>query len=137
MSEWFKTSSYRMMIIDAIHGRLWIPIICMMIVLFHAGSSGVVATPMVPAMFVFGDSLVHSGNNYLISMSKATYMPYGDKLGLPYIPPYSDPYTIGTRIVNGVNYAAAAADILDETGQNYVYTTTHIICLFCKQCRFS
>ncbi|PIA55275.1 hypothetical protein AQUCO_00800177v1 [Aquilegia coerulea] len=134
-----KTFRYKM-IIDINH-RLWILVICM-IILFHAGSSGVVAAPLVPAMFVFGDSLVDSGNNnYLSSMAKANYMPYGidftgwptgrftngrtiadflgEKLGLPYIPAYADPNTVGTRMVDGVNYASAAAGILDETGQNY------------------
>lgn len=32
----------------------------------------------VPAMFVFGDSLVDNGNNnYLYSLAKANYSPYG------------------------------------------------------------
>jgi len=43
-------------------------------------------------------------------------------LGIPYLPPFADPNTVGTRILHGVNYASAAAGILDETGQHYVRT---------------
>ncbi|KAH7670731.1 GDSL lipase/esterase protein [Dioscorea alata] len=93
----------------------------------------------VPAMFVFGDSLVDDGNNnYLASIAKANYYPYGidffqgptgrfsngktvidflcELLGLPYIPAYTTPGLNGTRLINGVNYASAAAGILEETG---------------------
>lgn len=41
-------------------------------------------------------------------------------MGLPSPPAYADPNTVGNRILQGVNYASAAAGILDETGQNYV-----------------
>ncbi|KAK9110857.1 hypothetical protein Sjap_018917 [Stephania japonica] len=98
--------------------------------------------PLVPAMFAFGDSIIDCGNNnYLSSIAKANYLPYGidfngwpsgrftnsrtiidllgEKIGLPYLPPYADPTTIGSRVVYGVNYASAAAGILDETGQHY------------------
>ncbi|CAJ1978267.1 unnamed protein product [Sphenostylis stenocarpa] len=40
-------------------------------------------------------------------------------LGVPSPPPFADPSTVGSRIVNGVNYASAAAGILDESGRNY------------------
>ncbi|KAK6937940.1 GDSL lipase/esterase [Dillenia turbinata] len=96
----------------------------------------------VPAMFVFGDSLVDDGNNnYLNSIAKANYLPYGidfnggpsgrftngktfvdilaDLLGVPYPQAFSDPTTSGARILSGVNYASAAGGILDETGQHY------------------
>lgn len=46
----------------------------------------------------------------------------GNLLGLPYVPAYADPNTKGTRMLGGVNYASAAAGILDETGQHYVRT---------------
>ncbi|KAI8021264.1 GDSL esterase/lipase [Camellia lanceoleosa] len=45
----------------------------------------------------------------------------GEKLGISAPPPYADPTTTGPRIVGGVNYASAAAGILDETGQHYGY----------------
>ncbi|XP_039118392.1 GDSL esterase/lipase At1g71691-like [Dioscorea cayenensis subsp. rotundata] len=96
---------------------------------------------LVPAMFIFGDSLIDNGNNNnLPSLAKANYFPYGidfsggpsgrfsngytivdelaDLLGLPLIPPYSE--ASGVNIFHGVNYASAAAGILDETGGNFV-----------------
>ncbi|KAL1209445.1 GDSL esterase/lipase [Cardamine amara subsp. amara] len=96
----------------------------------------------VPAMFVLGDSLVEVGNNnFLPTIARANYLPYGIDLnfrptgrfsnGLNFIdllarlvnitspPPFADPTTSGNRILGGVNYASAAAGILDESGQNY------------------
>ncbi|KAL0800808.1 hypothetical protein Bca101_055983 [Brassica carinata] len=96
----------------------------------------------VPAMFVLGDSLVDVGNNnFLASVAKANYLPYGidlnfrptgrfsngmnfidllaQLLGISSPPPFADPTTSGNRILGGVNYASAAAGILDESGQNY------------------
>ncbi|KAL1542732.1 GDSL esterase/lipase-like protein [Salvia divinorum] len=100
------------------------------------------ASPQASAMFVFGDSLVNNGNNnFLKSIAKANYYPYGVDstrgatgkfsngdtfvdylggwLGLPAPPPFADPTTTGQKILGGVNYASAAAGILDETGQHY------------------
>ncbi|CAN0928172.1 GDSL esterase/lipase At1g71691 [Linum grandiflorum] len=94
---------------------------------------------LAPAMFVFGDSLIDNGNNNnLPSFAKANYLPYGidfnggptgrfcngytivdqiaEQLGLPLIPPYSQ----GGDVTRGVNYASAAAGILDATGRNFV-----------------
>ncbi|KAJ6762158.1 GDSL-LIKE LIPASE/ACYLHYDROLASE-RELATED [Salix koriyanagi] len=96
---------------------------------------------MVPAMFIFGDSLIDNGNNNnLPSLAKANYFPYGidfnggptgrfcngytmvdeiaEQLGLPLIPAYSG--ASGDQVLNGVNYASAAAGILDITGRNFV-----------------
>ncbi|KAG9456904.1 hypothetical protein H6P81_001412 [Aristolochia fimbriata] len=96
---------------------------------------------LVPAMFVFGDSLIDNGNNNnLPSFAKANYYPYGidfsggptgrfsngytivdeiaDQLGLPLIPPFSQ--ASGEQALHGVNYASAAAGILDVTGRNFV-----------------
>ncbi|XP_027149868.1 GDSL esterase/lipase At1g71250 isoform X2 [Coffea eugenioides] len=99
--------------------------------------------PQVSAMFVFGDSLVDNGNNNFInSLAKSNYYPYGcdyDKgpngrfsngktfadvlgelLGVAVAPPpFADPGTSGARLVGGVNYASAAAGILDESGRHY------------------
>ncbi|EPS71849.1 hypothetical protein M569_02907, partial [Genlisea aurea] len=100
------------------------------------------AGPQATALFVFGDSLVdHGNNNFLDSVARSNYYPYGidsDRgptgrfsngntfvdylgawLGLPAPPPFADPTTNGSRIIGGVNYASAAAGILDETGQHY------------------
>ncbi|KAK9167764.1 hypothetical protein Scep_002955 [Stephania cephalantha] len=96
---------------------------------------------LVPAMFIFGDSLIDNGNNNdLPSLAKANYFPYGidfnggptgrfsngytmvdaiaELLGLPLIPPYSE--ASGENVLHGVNYASAAAGILDITGRNFV-----------------
>ncbi|KAG6751038.1 hypothetical protein POTOM_045555 [Populus tomentosa] len=115
---------------------------------------------MVPAMFIFGDSLIDNGNNNnLPSFAKANYFPYGidfnggptgrfsngytmvdeigkpltalffgfpcfyaklssEQLGLPLIPAYSE--ASGDQVLNGINYASAAAGILDVTGRNFV-----------------
>ncbi|OAY83159.1 GDSL esterase/lipase [Ananas comosus] len=95
---------------------------------------------LVPAMFAFGDSLIDNGNNNnLPSFAKANYYPYGidfaagptgrfsngytivdeiaNLLGLPLIPPYSE--AAGEDQLHGVNYASAAAGILDITGRNF------------------
>ncbi|XP_061339682.1 GDSL esterase/lipase At1g71691 [Gastrolobium bilobum] len=96
---------------------------------------------VVPAMFIFGDSLIDNGNNNdLPSFAKANYFPYGidfnggptgrfsngftmvdeiaKLLGLPLIPAYSE--ASGDQVLHGVNYASAAAGILDATGGNFV-----------------
>ncbi|XP_059669430.1 GDSL esterase/lipase At1g29670-like [Cornus florida] len=97
-----------------------------------------VAGNQVPCYFIFGDSLVDNGNNnYLVSLAKANYRPYGidfpqgptgrfsngkttvdviaQLLGFKnYIPPYAT--TRGRALLKGVNYASAAAGIRDETG---------------------
>ncbi|CAN8235515.1 unnamed protein product [Cochlearia groenlandica] len=96
---------------------------------------------LVPAMFVFGDSLIDNGNNNNIpSFAKANYYPYGidfnggptgrfcngltmvdgiaQLLGLPLIPAYSE--ATGDQVVRGVNYASAAAGILPDTGGNFM-----------------
>ncbi|KAE8022306.1 hypothetical protein FH972_008116 [Carpinus fangiana] len=105
------------------------------------GGGGRPAREMVPAMFVFGDSLIDNGNNNdLPSFAKANYFPYGidfsdgptgrfsngytmvdqiaELLGLPLLPAYSE--ASGEQILHGVNYASAAAGILDITGRNFV-----------------
>ncbi|CAI0556769.1 unnamed protein product [Linum tenue] len=97
---------------------------------------------LVPALFIFGDSLIDNGNNNnLASLAKANYLPYGidfnggptgrfsngytmvdeiaEQLGLPLIPPYTEANN-GGDVTRGVNYASAAAGILDDTGRNFV-----------------
>ncbi|KAM7266181.1 hypothetical protein ACFE04_004078 [Oxalis oulophora] len=98
---------------------------------------------MVPGMFIFGDSLIDNGNNNdLFSFAKANYFPYGidfiggptgrfsngytmvdqlsKMLGLPLIPSFSEASVDDLANVHGVNYASAAAGILDNTGLNFV-----------------
>ncbi|KAL5841334.1 hypothetical protein ACOSQ3_011937 [Xanthoceras sorbifolium] len=100
----------------------------------------VVGAPIVPCYFIFGDSLVDSGNNNdLQTSAKANYGPYGidfrkgptgrftngrttvdliaERLGFEnYIPPFAT--AKGVEILKGVNYASGSAGILDETGKN-------------------
>ncbi|KAH7292499.1 hypothetical protein KP509_29G071300 [Ceratopteris richardii] len=98
---------------------------------------------LVPAFFVFGDSLVDDGNNnYIPSLARSNFYPYGidfplgatgrfcngrtvvdligQFLGLPFLPAYLNPKTQGSAILSGVNYASAAGGILDSSGRNYV-----------------
>ncbi|GMI83050.1 hypothetical protein like AT1G71691 [Hibiscus trionum] len=130
--------------------KFWI--YCMVVCLALAFVSGQGGNPFlpdiggngsetVPAMFVFGDSLIDNGNNNdLASLAKANYFPYGidfnggptgrfsngytmvdeiaQQLGLPLIPAYSE--ASGDQVLHGVNYASAAAGILDITGRNFV-----------------
>ncbi|XXG58733.1 hypothetical protein AAC387_Pa04g0970 [Persea americana] len=111
------------------------------ILLFFNFSIEVHGSYQVPAMFVFGDSLVDNGNNnYLYSLAKANYFPYGidfyqgpsgrfsngktavdmwgEMLGLPYLPTFVQSKTNIRAMLSGVNYASAAGGILDETGQH-------------------
>ncbi|KAJ8530919.1 hypothetical protein K7X08_023800 [Anisodus acutangulus] len=96
---------------------------------------------LVPALFAFGDSLIDNGNNNkLFSFAKANYFPYGidlggptgrfsngytiidqiaDLLGLPLLPPHSESSNVN-KMRYGVNYASAAAGILDITGFHFV-----------------
>ncbi|XP_038706534.1 GDSL esterase/lipase At4g16230-like [Tripterygium wilfordii] len=93
-----------------------------------------------PANFVFGDSLVDVGNNnYIKSLSKADYVPNGIDFGRPtgrytngrtivdilgqelgikdFTPPYLAPTTVGSVVLQGVNYASGGGGILDHTGK--------------------
>ncbi|KAH7292453.1 hypothetical protein KP509_29G069500 [Ceratopteris richardii] len=102
-----------------------------------------VSKPLVPALFAFGDSLVDGGNNnHLPSLAKANHPPYGQdlpshrptgrftngytaldyfsfKLGLPPPAVHSDPSTVGSRLLQGVNFASAASGIQPYTGVNF------------------
>lgn len=94
----------------------------------------------VPANFVFGDSLVEVGNNnYIVSLSKANYIPNGIDFGKPtgrytngrtivdiigqeiglkgFTPPYLDPTTTGPVVLLGVSYASGGGGILNHTGK--------------------
>ncbi|CAL2273645.1 unnamed protein product [Prunus armeniaca] len=99
------------------------------------------------ASFIFGDSLVDSGNNnYLPTLSKANIVPngidfkasggkptgrytngrtigdiVGEELGQSnYALPYLSPNTTGKSILYGVNYASGGAGILNSTGRIFV-----------------
>ncbi|KAF6135261.1 hypothetical protein GIB67_033595 [Kingdonia uniflora] len=80
-------------------------------------------------MFVFGDSIVDNGNNnYLDSFAKSNYLPYGidfyrgptgrfcnGRTIIDFLA-YEDANTV-EKMLHGVNFASAAAGILDQTGQ--------------------
>ncbi|KAM7500607.1 hypothetical protein LguiA_025021 [Lonicera macranthoides] len=98
-----------------------------------------VKEPQVPCFFIFGDSLVDSGNNNkLVTLAKSTFPPYGidfhkgptgrfsngrtmadvtaELLGFNnYIPTFAT--ASGQDILLGVNYASAGSGIRDESGQ--------------------
>ncbi|KAI3719113.1 hypothetical protein L6452_20004 [Arctium lappa] len=98
------------------------------------------SVPKVPCYFIFGDSLVDSGNNNeLITKAKANYPPYGidfpqgvtgrftngrtiaDMIGeLLDFDEYFPAFLVATdsQISKGVNYGSGAAGIRDETGSH-------------------
>ncbi|KAG0532810.1 hypothetical protein BDA96_04G139200 [Sorghum bicolor] len=106
--------------------------------------------PLVPALFVIGDSTADVGtNNYLGTLARADREPYGrdfdthrptgrfsngripvdyiaERLGLPFVPPYLEQnmrtgaadvgLTSIDGMIQGVNYASAAAGIISSSG---------------------
>ncbi|XP_043688879.1 GDSL esterase/lipase 7-like isoform X1 [Telopea speciosissima] len=116
---------------------LFLRSLCLFPLFFLANCS----SPLAPALYVFGDSLVDSGNNnFLNTTVKANYKPYGidfaagptgrftngntfadflaQYLGLPFVPPYlglskSDK----SKTITGINYASGSAGILQESGK--------------------
>ncbi|RVW83641.1 GDSL esterase/lipase [Vitis vinifera] len=130
-----------MMIIMVKQQPLWSAAVLLLLLLSLQFSTQVARSQRVPAIFCFGDSLIDDGNNnFLDSIAKSNYYPYGidfrgptgrfcngktivdllaEMLGVSYPQPFADPGSTGSKIFSGVNYASAAAGILDETGQNY------------------
>ncbi|GJY63310.1 GDSL esterase/lipase [Tanacetum coccineum] len=110
------------------------------IVLLHLEPFVESEEPQVPCYFIFGDSLVDSGNNnQLMTASKVNYPPYGidfsekasgrftngrtsanligEHLGFDeYIPTYA--VATDEQINKGVNYASGSAGIREETGSH-------------------
>ncbi|XP_071709073.1 GDSL esterase/lipase At1g29670-like [Rutidosis leptorrhynchoides] len=108
------------------------------IVLLKFGVLVVTSKPQVPCYFIFGDSLVDSGNNNdLVTTAKANYLPYGidfpkgvtgrftngrtiadmigELLGFhEFIPTYAT--VTDHQMSKGVNYASGGAGIRCETG---------------------
>ncbi|OIW12233.1 hypothetical protein TanjilG_06022 [Lupinus angustifolius] len=96
------------------------------------------------AFFVFGDSLVDSGNNnYLATTARADAPPYGidyptrrptgrfsngynipdlisQKLGSESPLPYLSPQLRGEKLLVGANFASAGIGILNDTGIQFV-----------------
>eukprot|EP00253_Pinus_taeda_P018766 PITA_18766 len=114
------------------------PILLTAISLCFTGNSDAAASS--PALLVFGDSLVDSGNNdYIPSIARADMPPYGidfpthqptgrfsngknvpdiicERLGIPRLRPYLDPEFRGLSMLNGANFASAGVGILNDTG---------------------
>ncbi|VVB15057.1 unnamed protein product [Arabis nemorensis] len=97
------------------------------------------------AFYVFGDSLVDSGNNnYLVTTARADSPPYGidfptrrptgrfsNGLNIPDLIseaigndepplPYLSPELRGRRLLNGANFASAGIGILNDTGFQFI-----------------
>ncbi|XP_028790327.1 GDSL esterase/lipase At5g33370-like [Neltuma alba] len=107
-------------------------------------ASSVCAQPK-RAFFVFGDSLVDSGNNdYLATTARADAPPYGidyptrrptgrfsnglnipdlisEQLGLEPTLPYLNPQLTGEKLLVGANFASAGIGILNDTGFQFLH----------------
>ncbi|XP_050377894.1 GDSL esterase/lipase At5g08460 [Argentina anserina] len=97
-------------------------------------------TPLVPALFVIGDSSVDSGtNNFLGTFARADHLPYGRdfdthqptgrfsngripvdylalRLGLPFVPSFLGQTGRLEDMLHGLNFASAAAGIIFTSG---------------------
>ncbi|XP_057966224.1 GDSL esterase/lipase At5g33370-like [Malania oleifera] len=96
------------------------------------------------AFFVFGDSLVDSGNNnYLATTARADSPPYGidypthrptgrfsnglnipdiisERIGSEFTLPYLSPELNGQKLLVGANFASAGIGILNDTGVQFI-----------------
>lgn len=107
---------------------------------------GAINVPLIEAraFFVFGDSLVDSGNNdYLITTARADQPPYGidypthrptgrfsnglnipdlisEQIGSEPTMPYLSPELTGERLLVGANFASAGIGILNDTGIQFL-----------------
>ncbi|RYR02554.1 hypothetical protein Ahy_B06g081349 [Arachis hypogaea] len=120
---------------------------CIMIslmVVFLLGSCSCFVNAQPRAFFVFGDSLVDSGNNdFLATTARADAPPYGIdypthrptgrfsnglnipdlislELGLEPTLPYLSPLLVGEKLLIGANFASAGIGILNDTGIQFV-----------------
>ncbi|KAJ4834818.1 hypothetical protein Tsubulata_043581 [Turnera subulata] len=114
------------------------------LLLLLTSSSVVHGDPLVPALIIFGDSIVDVGNNnHLSTIIKANFPPYGrdfvshqptgrfcngklatdftaENLGFTTYPPAClSQEANGTNILTGVNFASAASGLYDRTAQLY------------------
>ncbi|KAF4375926.1 hypothetical protein F8388_010079 [Cannabis sativa] len=116
-------------------------ILVMGLFLWGSASQGLIVMAHIPpALYVFGDSLLDSGNNnFLLTLAKANYLPYGfnfqdgptgrytngrtvadyiaENLKLPYAPPYLS--IRESTSLTGLNYASGSCGILPETGTQF------------------
>uniref|UniRef100_A0A2N9FE35 SGNH hydrolase-type esterase domain-containing protein n=1 Tax=Fagus sylvatica TaxID=28930 RepID=A0A2N9FE35_FAGSY len=97
-------------------------------------------SPLVPALFIIGDSSIDCGtNNFLATMARADHLPYGRdfdthrptgrfcngripvdylalRLGLPFVSSYLGQTGNVEDMIHGVNYASAGAGIIFSSG---------------------
>ncbi|KAG0620335.1 hypothetical protein M758_4G208400 [Ceratodon purpureus] len=129
----------------AMHRHLLVITVLQYFPLYLMSGISAAPKPSFPAVWVFGDSLVDSGNNnyVLLALAKANLPPNGidfpthhatgrfcngkhsidilcEYMGLPYPPPAKAPSSRGFAILKGLNYASGAGGILDGTGANYI-----------------
>ncbi|RDX69215.1 GDSL esterase/lipase, partial [Mucuna pruriens] len=89
------------------------------VLLISASSNDVAEEPLFSAMFVFGDSLLDSGNNnYLNTFAKANFTPYGIDFSEGPTGRFTNGKTLAKTFPGELNYASAASGILEETGRN-------------------
>ncbi|RYR52705.1 hypothetical protein Ahy_A06g027597 [Arachis hypogaea] len=117
---------------------------CLVVIFLVAGSEAAKSNNKARAFFVFGDSLVDSGNNnYLVTTARADSPPYGidyptgrptgrfsnglnipdlisQQLGAESVLPYLSPELRGEKLLNGANFASAGIGILNDTGAQFV-----------------
>ncbi|KAF7805667.1 GDSL esterase/lipase [Senna tora] len=116
-------------------------LICFLLVVVLSVSNG---QPLVPALFIFGDSVVDAGNNnHLYTIVKANFPPYGrdfknhnptgrfcngklasdftaENLGFTSYPPaYLNLKAKGKSLLNGANFASAASGYYESTAKLY------------------
>ncbi|RYR52703.1 hypothetical protein Ahy_A06g027595 [Arachis hypogaea] len=115
-----------------------------LMVVFLLGSCSCFVNAQPRAFFVFGDSLVDSGNNdFLATTARADAPPYGIdypthrptgrfsnglnipdlislELGLEPTLPYLSPLLVGEKLLIGANFASAGIGILNDTGIQFV-----------------
>lgn len=61
-----------------------VPVLYLQLLVLLASVHGTGGEALTPAMFIFGDSLIDNGNNnFLPTIAKANYAPYGIDLGSP------------------------------------------------------
>ncbi|XP_022143974.1 GDSL esterase/lipase At5g03810-like [Momordica charantia] len=124
---------------DAGAAAFWIPFSLLALVIPVATGD-----PLVPALCIFGDSVVDVGNNNnLLTVVKANFPPYGrdfvthtptgrfcngklatdftaESLGFSSYPPaYLSQDATGNRLLTGANFASAASGFYDGTAQLY------------------
>ncbi|XP_054803324.1 GDSL esterase/lipase At5g33370-like isoform X2 [Prosopis cineraria] len=116
----------------------------LVVVLAVVGAAGARPRPRPRAFFVFGDSLVDSGNNnYLATSARADSPPYGidyptrrptgrfsnglnipdlisQQLGAESALPYLSPRLRGDQLLVGANFASAGIGILNDTGVQFL-----------------